>query len=1139
MTFILYDRFFSLDEQTGALKTFWCAIGKRYNTAVQLIEQYPIQTLNCFNQNIPSLYVFCKATNVLEFERGHLIDLDKQFAGNIKIFKYYKPTTISLSQSTLSRNWDNIQSIFMLHTRIDVTHSDWIETKEPISHRIVYKICFNNESTHSLVAHRINSIKTFGYPSVETFVPFDHECELYLNHIFPINRKTDTTKYSYMTTVQSHFMDFVSMLDTFYGLTQVVRARILTTNTMNVTAREVTHSPGDIADIFLSHVSIVDLLVGRVYENERCIEYHSKENELTFIMIKLCVHKKTLFIIIQNSKFATKPQCSDNENLNIIPCNDEYEMLTSFFRLYSQGMIFRVIEKDIHFIMATQRYKSSSYIILERILYTKVLYKQFSVHCVVSEDGKCVRFNRNSIILFDDLDSSKEIITNQHYIGSKEVYLPELLADSTLEPGSSFVDHVKNLKPTKISKYTDVKNCVDKFLNVGTVSTNELLDRIMNDELLTDSSKYSLILESLIELSNKIRIPINLLYSLSVAQIAHRLLFYTNLRNGVFMLLDREESIRYFYRSSDSTISAKREIIKHLRFPNDTKIYKLDRSQSGSKINDYNTGGLFSNVIQSLISIHMSGNVIDNYFELMCPSPKYLPLMSSLVQNESEILATKNAVIWSRQQLFCDCSIVSFDFVLHHSSIVALFGLDLHNCAILYGFELKSFFYNIFPTPQTFNDNCITILRLPFTFIMDNDSLRIHNINTYDKIDSLNDTSTYLVIMRFVVTHILQRCHTKYQPLSTLMSDNIRDIEKYSTRLKLHKNILNAIGGMLSAGQINTTILNVVNALSRKIILWTVDNCINCDSTLEEDSDTDVNSTSFSDHIYSIDPPKNLISIESDSFTFIFSRSHFQYGDKNNNSNCIENLRNHIVNKLSNALSECTVLTDSSIRQLVKLRLNFVTGNLFQLSSRRFFYIDTVNGMQVLISNELNNASVSKALFYLNQDANLVKILQKNRSLRLTHLKRTWNLTDTRHLLIWYMIQYDRRKHRTYADDKNDLVDWGELRRLENIIDDPNIVFQNRQIEDNCYALFSLVRRSDCVFYFIKILTSSYSNLYFLNCSTPPITDSKHLGSMCLPSDKESLILHFVQLFFKLYQKSFTTTPSSSSQRRSGNTAET
>ncbi|XP_067638385.1 uncharacterized protein [Eurosta solidaginis] len=399
----------------------------------------------------------------------------------------------------------------------------------------------------------------------------------------------------------------------------------------------------------------------------------------------------------------------------------------------------------------------------------------------------------------------------------------------------------------------------------------------------------------------------------------------------------------------------------------------------------------------------MTGNLVENYFTFFCPSTNHFPLISSIVDDESELLTYKNAVIWSRNRFYHDVSIVSYDFSLYHSSIMALFGIDFHNCAILYGFELKSLFYNILPTGQIFDEHKLELLQLPHLFIMDNDTLKIHNIISYQEISYLNDHSCYVVIMRFITTHILQKYANNYETLSCLFYKNITDLNKYKNRLPLHKNILNSICGMLSAYKINTTILNIVNALSRKIMLWVVDNCIYSNNCNDEVT------ISFLDHEYDMNsvPPTNLISIDNDSFTYIYEHMRLDYGKMTEHRAKTESMRLAIINKLCNELRPCTIFSKNEIRHVINLKTNFITSNLYYLASNTYFYLLCENdtGTCKIVSNQKLARDIQKALVYLNMDGSILKSLKKCSSIKITHLRRTHNFTETRHLLIWYLLQ--------------------------------------------------------------------------------------------------------------------------------------
>ncbi|WBR61479.1 hypothetical protein [Drosophila suzukii associated hytrosavirus 1] len=1094
MSFILYDRFFSLDERTGVLKTFWRVIGHKYNSVVMLHETYPVQTLNCFNRNIASLYIFCKPTQCDEFEKRQLADIQKQYGNNMRIFKFLKNLTVSTTSVNLSRNWDNIQNIFMMHTRLK-SNIDPIEIKEAISHRITYKICFNNERTRTEIVAKIKFNSLIMYPDIDLFVPFDDECELFLNHIFPTNRRQDNSKYTYMTVIANHYMNFVPILESFHGLIQLINSRKISQNVLMVNNREVIKNPRTITDMFLDNAPIVDMYIGRVYENEECIEFNSYENEITFIMLRLYIHKKPQYIIFINRKYQTFPLDKDDHVGNVISCNDEGDMLTKFYNMYTNGLIFKVINMNLHFIISSQRYKSNSYILLTRIIYHN-LWSHFSTHCVISEDGKCIRFNRNSIILFDNIDNCDEIITNYRLIDKDVVYLPEIYADSTVDILSSFENHVNNIKPEKACKYTEIKKYLNENRDINKMSMYDLIKKIHRTEE-EKNIDYSLILESIIELSNKIRIPITILYSLSIAQIAYRLIFYNSIRNGVFLIMGQKEKTPHFYQCADYNKSV--EILKKIVTPQSLKVFtNFFVQQDANSERPY----IFQNLVKRFIPIHMTGNLIQNYFTYFCPEQDRLPLLSSMIEDENQLLSYRSAIIWSRQQMFSGHSIVSFDFSLYNSSIMSLFGIDFHNCAIIYGFELKNFFMNIFPTIEHFNENTIKFLQLPYTFIMDNDTLKIHPMTSYEDISKLEDHSTYIVIMRFLITHMLKKYNRNYRPLSSLFYENICDIAKYKTRLVMHKNILNSICGMLSAYNINTTILNIVNALSRKIIMWIVGNIV---SSTEE---------SFVEHKYDVgsNAPRNLISIENDSFTYIYDYAEFDYTNMEENYATVENIRYNIIKKLCRELATCTLHSEEDITKIINLKLNFITGNLFQVSTSKFFYIQPENNDTLkIVSNERNNRNLQKALKYLNMDQNLIKVLKRSDNIKLTYLKRTYDFTETRRLLIWYMMQQCRAN----ALLNDQLLILNNLRTLNNFLERDTI--ERREIKSQYLGLlFSTIRATNITEFFLRIVTNAKLNANFMRYTIP---ESRIFDDFQLPSEKKTLVINCVQIFFKLYEK--------------------
>lgn len=1102
MSFILYDRYFSLDEKTGTLKTFWRVIGNKYNSVVQLHETYPVQTLNCFNQNIASLYIFCKPTQSQEFEKHHLVDIHKQYGNNLRIFKFVKQLTVAVTSCSLMRNLDNIQNVFMMHTRTK-SNIDQIETKEAISHRVTYKFSFNNEKTRNEIVSKIKFYNLTAYPDIEMFVPFDDECELFLNHIFPTNRQQDNSQYTYMTVIENHYMNFVPILESFHGLIQLINSRNISHNVLMVNNREVVKNPRVITDMFLDNVPIVDIFMGRVYENEQCIEFHSHENEITFIMLKLFIFKRSQYIVFMNRKYQAIPIAKNEQLANIIVCDGECDLLTKFFNIYTNGLVFKILNMDIHFIMATQRYKSNSYAIMYRIIMHN-LWSRFASHCIISEDGKCIRFNRNSIILFDNIDNCNEVVTNYKILERDVVYLPELYADSTASPDATLHNHMLNIKPEKACKYVEIRKYLKEQRPVNTMSMYQLIEKIYTLEE-TQSSDYNTILESIIELSNRIRVPITLLYSMSVAQIAYRLIFYNSIRNGFFLIMEKRENMPFFYQCENYEGSV--DALKKLSTPQRMKVFQHYYDQ-----NDANEAEkqpyLFQNLIKRFIPVYMTGNLVENYFSFFCPDKNRLPIVASLVENESELLCFRNAIVWARQQLVSGRSIVSFDFSLYNSSIMALFGVDFHNCALLYGFELKNFFYSIFPTRNTFVENDITFLQLPHTFIMDNDTLRVHNIITYQDIGSLNDHACYIVVMRFIVTEMMQRHNKNYRPLCDLFYENIIDMSKYRTRLMLHKNILNSICGMLSTYQINTTMLNIVNALSRKIIMWVVANCI----SLRDDHVP----VSFIEHEYDVtsSSPKNLLAIENDSFTFIYDYAPLNYERMEENMRTVDTIRRDILDKLCHQLATCTQHSAATIAQIVNLKVNFVTGNLFQLMTGRYFYIappDSSHEKARIVCNERNNRNIQKALSYLNLDDNLIRVMKRNDNLKLSYLKRTHNFTETRRLLVWYLMQH----HRSGSVKNNDqMTILNNLRTLNNFVERDN--FQRREINQYLSLLFGTLRVTNIEEYFLKLLSNAVLNTYFLRYNIP---EHSLFDDIQLPSDKKTLILNCVQIFFKLYEK--------------------
>ena len=1096
MTFILYDRYFSLDESTGKLKTFWRVIGNKYNSVVQLHETYPVQTLNCYDQNISSLYIFCKLTQYSDFEKHQLVDLHKQFGNNMKIFKFQNKLTISSSSSSVLRNFDNIQSIFMMHTRAN-SKMDTVNIKEPISHRYVYKICFNTEKTRNDLVSKLKFFNLTSYPDIEMFIPFYDECELILNHVFPTNRHNDNTKYTYLTVITNHYMNFIPIIESFHGIIQLINSRTISHNTLVVNNREVVTNTKTLADIFLENVPIVDFFLGRVYENEQCMEFNSDENEITFLMIKIYIFKHTHYVVYMNRKYQKVPIHKDAKLNNIILCENERDLLLKFFNMYTNGLLFKILNMDIHFIMSTQRYKSNSYILMHRIIYNK-FWDEFSSHCVISEDGKCVRFNRNSIILFDNISKSDSIVTNFRNI-DKDIYLPELYGDSTMPIDSSLCTHLQNIKPGKTQKYSNIN-----YENeVTEMSLYELIYNIFKEEDSIDNQNYNDILESVIELSNKIRIPITLLYSLSVAQIAYRLIFYTQLRNGVFPIIDKDEGVPAFYQTHNNNNGLIINCLKTLSSPQNLKIFQ---NVYDSVNGEGQKNSMFTNLIKKYIPIHMTGNLLENYFSFFCPSSNQFPLMSSLTNDESELLSHKNAIIWSRVNLYNNRSIVSFDFSLFNSSIISIFGLDFQNCAILLGFELKNFFYSIYPDRETFEENKLKTLQLPNMFIMDNDSLKIYNIEKFENISNLNDGSCYIVIMRFVTTDMMKKYDKNYLTLSEIFYSNIMDMKKYKTRLLLHKNILNAICGMLSTYQINTKLLNIVNALSRKIMLWIVSNyCQNDTSDI----------ITFIQHEYDPNetPPENLISIENDSFTFVYDYAALKYEYMETNLRVVNNLKDKILRKLCTELTTCTLFDFNEIFKIFNLKINFITGNILQLSSRKFFYINQTGenlSTLKLDTNEKNNRVIQKALSYMNNDVNFIRIIVKNKPIKLSYLKNISNFTDIRKLLIWYMLQHSR----VGIQNEQHRSTFQNLETLE--------TFLNRSQEETrktktgyLNLLFNIVQTENIEDNFLNILSSPLVNLNF---ATKTIPDFHTFRSIHLPSDKRTLIINCVLLFFKFFK---------------------
>lgn len=1123
----------------------WRVIGNKYNNVVELHETYPVPTLNCFNQNIASLYIFCKPTQQMEFERRHLADIQKHHGSNIKIFKFERPLTMAQSSTTLVSNLNNIQNVFMMHTRSQTDLDELMQNKETISYRVIYKIMFNDDKLRGNVVASIKTHKVTMYPDIEMFIPFDDECEMFLNHIFPTNRFHDNSKYTYMTVIPSHYMSCVKYLESFHGLIQLVNSRSISNNVMMINNREELKNPKIITDMFLNNVPIVDMFIGRVYEDTRCVEFFSKENEITFIMLKLYIFKRNQYIVFLNTKYQTNIKLSRRLD-NIIECMNEPDLLTKFFNMYTNGLIFNILNMDIHFILSSQRYKSNSYTILDRIIYNNFWLK-FAPHCISSEDGKCIQFNRNSIILFDDIDRSKEMVSNKKYIDKDFVYLPEMYGDSTAHIESSLVVHLQHIKPDKKSKYFEVEKLVNNNNNnpllppPQTMSAYELLLKIHSEEemdAVAFQNNNDLILESIIELANKIRVPITLLYSLSAAQIAYRLIFYSSLRNGIFLILDRETKTPYFQHTHDAVDTL--ECLKHLKVPKCLKIYQSNNNDTDdATTDDRSENFLFQNLVKRFIPIHMTGNLLTNYFNYFGPKPQHqFPILASIVDNEDELLTFKHSVLWSRQHLFSRHSIVSFDFSLFYSTLVALFGLDFQNCAILYGFELKNFFYNIYPNEQIFTTNRLKLLRLPYTFIMDNDTLEIHDIVTFCDIGKLNNNACYVVIMRFVVSEMMQKVDENYKSLANVFYTNIIEIQRYRTRLTLHKNILNAICGMLSAYQINTTILNIVYALSRKLIMYTTTNCITCsDDTTTAATVATNNHTSFLEHVHnnSAVPPKNLISIESDSFTYIYKQTPFDYTKSTENLMVVEELRSKILKHLAKELATCTMFDEPSIANVLNLKMNFITGNLFQITSRHFYYISHVDGF-TLQSNERNNKSVQQALHYLNNDRQLGGALRKNDTFRVSFLKRTFNFVETRRLLLWYLIQHARipKKSNNNTDNSSSHGGGGgggngsnNLAFIKTLVDfvDSQQVCDRKQVKQHLNILLVNVYENNISDVFLNILCSSKMNMHFRQFTVP---ENYTLDFLQIPTEKRTLVHSCIRFFFKLYLKCLTCSKSAS-----------
>lgn len=1076
MKFIIYDRYYSLDKTTGYLQTFWRVIGNKYNSIVQLHEPNGIQYLNCFNQNIASLYVFCRVLQSQNFERHQLVEIQKQQGNNLRIFKFDREIPVCTSAASLYDNFDSIKNILMLYTKSQ-SDLNLVTHKEVICNKILYKICFNHESTRNEVVNKLKLCDLTKYPDLDMFIPFDDECETFLNGIFPTDRNQDNTKYSYMTVINESYMDMIPFLDVFHGQTQLIESRNISYNTLMVENRIAITNTKELLNMFLDNVPIINFFIGRLYENEQCAEFYTDSNEIIFLIIKMYIFSKTRYIILVNKSYQDNIITNDKNLYSIIVCEDEKDILIKFKNMYTNALIFNIFNVHINFIIASDQYKSNSYIILSRIIYNN-LWQQFSDHCVVSEDGKCIRFNINAIILCNNLNSSDIIVTNYKRIKS-EIYLPELYADSTLSITASLDDHLRNIKNDKQIKYIQLQS-ID---NISTMSMTDLIMSIIHDDR-NDVHNYLEILESLITLSNKVRIPITLLYSLSVAQISYRLIFYTNLRNGVFPILNRTEKTPVFYQSHDTAYT--KTYLNRLLVPTVAKIFKKSTPSSSDIIQE----PLFSSLIKKFIPIHMTGNLVENYLTFFCPSDNHYPLISSLVTNERELLSHQNSIVWSQQQLISGYSIVSFDFRLFYSSIIAIFGLDISNCGFFYGFELKNFFMSI--------EQIHIFQSLPYTFIMDNDTLEIINIITLDDISRISDTAIYVVIMRFITTEMMQKHTHSYQPLSDLFYNSIIDIQKYKTKLNINKNILNSICGMLSAYEINTTILNVVYALSRKIIFWIIMNCLSNKSIMK----------SFQEHKFenTCTFPENLISIENDSFTFIYDSAKYQYKNFTENADNIDILRKKILHDLCREIVKCTNLSYEKISKIFQLKVNFSTGNLFQVTTRRFYYI-SINEKQKLIlcSNEKNNSRLQKILEIINIDRSLIKTFHKDKQLKVSYLKRTYNLPEIRHLLLWYMMQRVETLSQPYNVAKN-LFDLEKDISLLQTYDEKIMRLE---------FLFSNVNASYVREYFLKILSHSLTNINFLQHSIP---DVKSFECIHLPSEKAPLIKNYILIFFKLYQ---------------------
>lgn len=1101
MTFVLYDRFFSLDENNGNLKTCWRVLGNKLNSVVQLNENHQIPTLNCFNKNVISLYIFTKPSETIEFERRQLLDLHNAYGTKIKIFKFSSQIPITPSNASLYYNLDNIQTIFMIHTRLK-TQFGYIQKKEVCSKRFVFKICFHNDQIRNEILKKFQMFTLTNFPDVETFVPFDDECELFLNIIFPTNKSRDNTKYTYMSIINSHYFNYVPIIETLYGVTQIINCRNIYQKVMNVICREQIKNNRNLVDIFMDNVPIVEIYIGRVYETPQCMEFNSYENELTFIMIKIIVMKRTNFIVFINSKYQAF-NSTIYKNMNIIICQDEIHLLLGFFNLYTSGLMFNIFNMNAHFILANQTYKSNSFILLYRIIYNN-LWSTFSKYCIISEDGKCIRFNQNSIILFDDINSSDEIRTNADVIELQNaIYLPELYNDSTLPIESSLQNLLINIKPTKKSKYEHLLNM--QMHELKTLSTLDIVHQLIQNNT-HHIDKYSTILEAIIELSNKVRIPIHLIYSMSTAQIAYRLLFYSFLKNGTFPILEPNLKTQAFYRSYEP--KATKKCIERLNIPKDLKIYKnIQLSQNTEE------GGIFQSLIKKHIPIHMTGNLIDNYFSFFRPGSNYFPYISLLVDNENELLSHKNAILWSRNELYHDVSIASFDFSLFHSTIMSLFGIDFTNCAILYGYELKSFFYNIYPTKEIFFKYNFKVLHLPHLFIMDNDTLKIHNINKFENISNLYDNNCYIVIMRFITSHIIKTIAPNYEPISGLFYQNIATLNKLKNRLPLHKNILNSMCGMLSAYNINTTILNIIYALSRKIIHYIVNNCLCDDGVVKE---------SFLEHEYRINslPPKYLISIESDSFTYIYNYKRLDYRRMQQHQTEVDNISRNIVSKLCTQLELCTEMKREDIEKIVNLKINFITNDLYYVKNNLYYHIKFDRTHQ-LVCNQKNNKMICSALNYLNTDTlTIIKHLRKCHCIKMVHLKRVHKYPEARYLLLWYLFQlnnsltHDDNAIGGSISDQQQVI-YNQLKILSTSVERD---MEKNDISNYMNILFSISKRVNVDSFILKILSNSTLNIYFKNCTLP----QRNLYEIVkVPSDKKTLIFNLVDLFFKLYIKNF------------------